>query len=198
VKPLLALLLLPCAIFAQTVGDSREKVINLLGNPSLSRTTDEKEIWIYTNGTRLTFENGVVTKVSEVAQSTVIVTPTGGGATNAPDPVSPATPMSTARPVSTARPASAANPAYNAWANHANKSSKITLGMAVLIGAACNLLIIIAAFSDGVGWGVAVIFVPFVNLIYIITHWAKVKVPVLIQIFVAIPLLFLGVYLGFH
>jgi hypothetical protein len=165
---LLALILLPCAIFAQTLGDNREKVISLLGNPPLSRVTGNKEIWLYTtNGTRITFENGLVTEVSQSSDGTA----PGGDAT-------------------------AATPASSAGAKHSSNTIKIILVTAVLIGMVCHFLIIIAAFSDGAGWGLAVMFVPFVSLIYILTHFGKVKIPVLILLFVAVPLLALGAYLG--
>jgi hypothetical protein len=49
----------------------------------------------------------------------------------------------------------------------------------MLIGA---LLFILEAFREGILWGLAVIFLPVVPLIFLIVHWGRAKGPFFIQL----------------
>ncbi len=60
----LFLLLLPAAVFAQSVGDTVQQVEQTLGKPRSQRTTDNGQICIYGNGAKVKYENGVVREVS--------------------------------------------------------------------------------------------------------------------------------------
>lgn len=52
---------------AQQVGDSPEAVVSALGQPSMKRTSGERETWIYSGGKKVVFVNGKVaeTEVNE-------------------------------------------------------------------------------------------------------------------------------------
>jgi thiol-disulfide isomerase/thioredoxin len=68
-------LALPFAVFAQSIGDTVQKVEATLGKPQLQRNTDNGQIWIYGNGTKIKFENGVVREVSNRSAASVSVVP---------------------------------------------------------------------------------------------------------------------------
>ena len=40
-----------------------------------------------------------------------------------------------------------------------------------------GIWLIIVAFQENVGWGIACVFVPFLSVVFAITHWTKSKVP---------------------
>jgi thiol-disulfide isomerase/thioredoxin len=63
-RRLIYLLLFPLAVFAQSVGDTAQQVEQSLGRPQFQRTTEKGQIWMYRNGTKVTFENGIVRQVS--------------------------------------------------------------------------------------------------------------------------------------
>ena len=45
-----------------------------------------------------------------------------------------------------------------------------------------SLILLIAAFRVGVGWGLAVLFLPFANIVFAVKHWDKAKLGILLQI----------------
>lgn len=63
-KLFFCILLFPVAVLAQSVGDTTQKVVQMLGRPQSQRTTGNLQVWLYTNGTKIKFENGVVCEVS--------------------------------------------------------------------------------------------------------------------------------------
>jgi hypothetical protein len=52
-------------------------------------------------------------------------------------------------------------------------------GLVILVGA---IMLLVAAFSESVLWGLGSLFVPFVGLIFIIMHWDVSKRPVLVKL----------------
>ena len=49
-----------------------------------------------------------------------------------------------------------------------------------IIGAVWFLL---GAFSEGILWGLAVMFIPFVSVIFLIVHWQRARWPFLLYLF---------------
>ena len=56
----------------------------------------------------------------------------------------------------------------------------ILLGLAIfLIG---GLLFLVAAFRESIWWGLACLFIPIVQLFFLIVHWPEAKKPFFIQL----------------
>lgn len=49
----------------------------------------------------------------------------------------------------------------------------VALGLMVVGG----IMILVEAFRTSVGWGLACLFIPFVSLFFIVTHWQQCKKP---------------------
>jgi hypothetical protein len=49
-----------------------------------------------------------------------------------------------------------------------------------IVGFAGGLWLLIVAFQESIGWGLASLLIPFVALIFAITHWDKAGKPFLI------------------
>ena len=45
-----------------------------------------------------------------------------------------------------------------------------------------GIWIVVIAFKEHIGWGLATLFIPFVSLYYAITRWAACKTPFLISL----------------
>jgi hypothetical protein len=54
------------------------------------------------------------------------------------------------------------------------------IGLALLLVG--SLLFIIEAFREGILWGLAVLFLPIVPLIFLIVHWSRAKGPFFVQL----------------
>jgi thiol:disulfide interchange protein len=67
------------------------------------------------------------------------------------------------------------------------------LGLLVaLVGA---IWLIVLAFKESILWGLGSLLIPFVSLIFAITHWDRAKTPFLIQVG-GVVLLVLSVMMG--
>lgn len=62
--------------------------------------------------------------------------------------------------------------------------------LTILVG---SVLFIISAFREGILWGLAVLFLPIVPLIFLIVHWHRAKGPFFIQLYGLVAVL-LGVF----
>ena len=51
----------------------------------------------------------------------------------------------------------------------------LVLWAGVILCLVGGLFFLIAAFRESVLWGLAVLFVPFVSLIFLILHWSRAK-----------------------
>jgi hypothetical protein len=65
-----------------------------------------------------------------------------------------------------------------------------------LVNATCGVFILVKAFKASVGWGLAVLFIPFASLIFVFNNWQDCKNPFLGGIAGAV-LIFLGAILGY-
>ncbi|EDY15808.1 hypothetical protein CfE428DRAFT_6661 [Chthoniobacter flavus Ellin428] len=62
--------------------------------------------------------------------------------------------------------------------------SLAVLGIGLLLGVICTILLVVVAFQKKFLWGIAVLFVPFASLIFTCLNWKEAKFP------------FLGIMLG--
>ena len=56
---------------------------------------------------------------------------------------------------------------------------------------------LVAAFRVSLWWGLACLFIPIVQLFFLIVHWAKARDPFLLQV-LAFGLMLLGYFLNPH
>lgn len=56
---------------------------------------------------------------------------------------------------------------------------------------------LVAAFSESVLWGLATLFIPIVQLFFLIVHWHRAKKPFLVQI-TGLAMVILGWFLAQH
>ncbi len=55
---------------------------------------------------------------------------------------------------------------------------------------------VIAAFQESVLWGLGVLFVPFVHLIFLVLGWDRAKRPFFLQLFGVAMIVFAAIVLG--
>lgn len=65
-------------------------------------------------------------------------------------------------------------------------------GIAAFVG---GIWFLIVTFSEGVGWGLACLFIPFVALFFLVKFWEDAKNPFLTQVG-GLLVMFLGALLG--
>lgn len=180
---LLALTLVPALITTlagQSVGDSEPEVRSKLGSPSMSRDTGERQIWMYDDGTKVVFVRGAVVEVNTPNNHPADYT-TGEYVEPERPPQSPS-----------------ANPAREARRRRAGDES-ISTPAALLIGGGglvilvCQILFVVAAFSESVLWGLGVLFIPLMPLVFSIKNWEVVKKPILVSFLVGLPMIVAGV-----
>ena len=58
-----------------------------------------------------------------------------------------------------------------------------------------SILFLIAAFSESIFWGIGCLFVPFVGLFFLLSHWEEAKTPFFIQLAGA-GLIVIGILIG--
>lgn len=51
-----------------------------------------------------------------------------------------------------------------------------------VVSLVCGIIIIVKAFQVSVGWGLAVIFIPFASLFFVFNHWADTKKVFLVSV----------------
>lgn len=61
----------------------------------------------------------------------------------------------------------------------------------VLIAAVGGIWLLITGFGESILWGLAMLFIPLVGLIFVILHWDKAKKPFLVNI-VGAAIIFVG------
>ncbi len=58
-----------------------------------------------------------------------------------------------------------------------------------------SIWFLVAAFQTSIGWGLGSLFIPFVNIVFLILHWDVAKRPFLTQL-LGIPFIFAGIFLA--
>jgi len=71
----------------------------------------------------------------------------------------------------------------------------VLMGIGAIVALVGGIMFLIAAFRASIWWGLGSMFVPFVNLIFLITHWATARRPFFIQLG-GVVLMFVGVALA--
>jgi hypothetical protein len=77
----------------------------------------------------------------------------------------------------------------------------IMIGMVVMfVGVAIAVIggiwLLVVAFQESVGWGIACLLIPFVSLVFVIMHWDKAKKPFLVNLLGAAIIIVGGAALG--
>jgi hypothetical protein len=196
--------------YALQVGDSEEEVLKEIGKPNVSRQTAKGAIWRFKDGTTVKFEGKVVSEIVEpatavpgepvrpVARPEVRQPPP---ATNRPAANKPGMNSSTPSTFATlpASP-SASLSAMTSPDNMAKAASggRDTLGFVVFFAGVIvlgvgKIMMLIVAFRSSIWWVLGCLFVPFVSLIFIISHWEDTKKILAWQFLVGMPLMVGGI-----
>lgn len=59
-------------------------------------------------------------------------------------------------------------------------AAAVVFGIGFLVSLAANVWLIVRAFCVGVGWGLAVLFLPIANLVFVFVHWPVARKPFLL------------------
>lgn len=170
---------------AQHLGESEQIVRKTLGNPMAVRKTDERNIWLYSEGRRVVFEKGVVVSASGFEGGTSADGASGSSEKRSPESSAGSTQHSTISEVHTlpAKKSSAPVPKSSSFTPELKHQWQlIVVGFAVVVMGICGIIIIIEAFRASILWGLAVLFFPIAQLLFVATHWSDTKKPFLISI----------------
>ncbi len=172
--------------FAQTIGDSEEMVVRNLGEPNMTREVGARKILMFADGTKVVLEGGVVVESSGGAS---------GGRSRATPPEVGAGERSRVRPASTRspeQPRRSSTREGRATRGPASPGALFFIVVGVLVVLVCNVFFIIAAFSESILWGLGVLFVPFVSIVFLVLYWDRVRKPFWVSLLVGLPMVFLG------
>jgi hypothetical protein len=76
-------------------------------------------------------------------------------------------------------------------------AAAIIFGLGILASLAATVWLIVRAFCVNMGWGLAVLFLPFASLVFVIAHWKVAKNPFWVSLAgLAAVLLALGLAVG--
>ena len=183
---LVALILMTVVGHAQQVGDSEQTVRKALGKPPLSRASGDRQTWIYSNGTKVIFKGGVVVEAKISGAKAPAPAEETAVAEEAPQ-VTPPKP-------SVSRVAFPAQSIPQPIPTKAAKDHRSGFGLVLAVVAyalmfVCGIIIVVEAFRNSVFWGIALLIIPFAQIVFVITHWADNKKPFLISWLVGFPLL---------
>jgi len=67
----------------------------------------------------------------------------------------------------------------------------ILLGVGAIVMLIFGIILIVKAFQTSIWWGLGSIFIPFVQLIFVIMHWDVAKSPFL-KMLIGLPLYIIG------
>lgn len=169
-------------VSAQHAGQSADEVRKALGDPSAVLTTSDGEKWIYTDGTKLLLQHGVVVgssgstttatikrdgveDASDGASSvTILEAPTGPGAKSSGKPRAASQTKSPGSKTLNQKPAREFNTVFI---------------LAIIVAVVCRLWFWAVAFGESFFWGLACIFVPFASFVFLLQHWSVAKAPFL-------------------
>jgi uncharacterized membrane protein len=70
----------------------------------------------------------------------------------------------------------------------------LLLGIGLILALIYGIILMVKAFQASVWWGLGYLFVPFVALIFVFTHWEVAKKPFLMNL-LAIALMIAGLML---
>lgn len=181
---------------AQQVGDTEQAVIKALGSPPMTRKAGDRQIWIYSDGTKVVLKGGVVVEARMGAPA-----PTAPREEVAVTEPAPAPPVNVPRTVAPRMPPRAPQlPAFIPQNGAPRHRSPLGLALGVagsLLMFGCGIMILVAAFRESPMWGIAVLIVPFAQIVFVLTHWAETKKPFLLIWLVGVPLLAVGFAIDF-
>lgn len=180
----LMMMLLPWIVSGQQIGETEQGIRDRFGEPNLTRTAGDRTIWMYPDGTKLVFVEGAVTEFTPGSRPAGAYTPTAESR--------PATQRSLERTPTERRTRYSRHTADRDAEPQLTGGAVFLFIVGGLVILVCNLLFIVAAFSESVLWGLGVLLVPFVSVIFLLQHWESVKKPFLVSLLVGLPLMVLG------
>ena len=65
----------------------------------------------------------------------------------------------------------------------------ILIGIGVIMALVYGIILIVKAFQASVWWGLGYLFVPFVWIIFVATHWDVSRKPFLMNLLALVPLI---------
>lgn len=176
--------------FAQTVGDSEEMVVRDLGEPNMRREVGERKIWMFADGTKVVLEGGVVVESSGGSSGQRTRAP--AREVGSPEPSRTRT-RSVANPE---QPRRASTREGRAGRGPASPGAVFFIVVGVVVILVCDIFFIIAAFAESILWGLGVLFVPLVPIIFLVFYWDRVRKPFWVMMLVGVPMVFFGALLA--
>lgn len=207
-KRMLFLLWVTCvSVWAVSLGDTQQAVKTELGRPVSVRKEGALQVHRYADGVRVSFESGVVVAVVDAGGKVL-----AGEVERQPEPrmqsspVQPKPEASVQKPVEqvpgnapqvvreVAEPARVDVPARKASLRSDERVKGDAFPLLAVVGMGLlvifHIWFIVEAFSESAMWGLGVMFVPLVSLIFTIVHWERAKKPFLLSLLVALPIIF--------
>lgn len=202
----LILLWMTCvSVWAVNLGDSQQAVKTELGRPTAMRKEGTLQVYEYRDGVKVSFESGVVVAVVDAGGKLL-----AGEVERGPERVVPpkaVEPSVQRKPVEPApRPAPVIResseplrvdvPATRAPVRVEERGRRDAFPLLAVVGLGLlvifQLWFIVEAFSESALWGLGVLFVPVVSLVFTIAHWERAKKPFLLSLLVATPIIILA------
>lgn len=174
---------------AQKVGDTEEAVIKALGNPPLTRDSGDHQTWMYPNGTKVVLQGGVVVEFKMGAATPAAATDEDVLKQEARQLAPSKANVRHAPATAQDRPEPAATNSKNPFAKPYSAFGLLLAVVAWGLMVVCAIVILVEAFRASILWGLAVLFIPFGQLIFVFTHWADTKKPFLLTWLVGVPLI---------
>jgi hypothetical protein len=175
--------LLAGVIHAQALGDTVAQTEAALGPANLSRQSGARTIWLYPDGTRVVFQQG---KVVELALSQE--RREGVVGRNEIDREAGETAVRARAEAASTASVTAPTPLGRASTEHEARgeaSSMLIMALGfglVAVAFVAQIILIVAAFRESALWGLGVLFVPIVPLVFVCMHWQRVKWPAIIAL----------------
>jgi hypothetical protein len=160
------------SVSAQGVGSTEQEVLKNYGAPQIERAqSGGKKLWIYSNGTRLVFANGVVVE-SNVSASPPAPQPKTAPSYTPPPPRPVVQEKPKSQPAKTQSPT---RPTSRSPLSDMSGLALVIVGIGVITGTVGGIWLLIISFRTSILWGLGCIFVPFVSLLFVIIHWREAK-----------------------
>lgn len=176
---------------AQAVGDPIAKVKRHRGLPAAMRDDAGRQVWIYADGTRVEFEGGLVTAVSDAGAAAdraafdeVEVEESTGASTvtiYAPPPTVEQTQRSTSRIREQSDHKSRLAELAGSW-------KIVVVAILAVVSLGCQIVLLVRAFRESMFWGLGCLLIPLVMLFFVISHWYESRGPFLLNLACAVAM----------
>lgn len=184
-------LLIGVPLCGQEIGATAETVEATAGKPSMVRRTSEREVWMYADGRRVTFQNGIVTGVEGPGMEGISLPgaarqPVATGELAAsvrasepePGPEVVQTPVTAPDQTVVATTSTEEGTTEEFLEEEEIGLLPAMVGLVVvLVWVVASIWFLILAFKEGFWWGMGCLCLPVVPLIFAHRNWGEVKKP---------------------